>query len=77
MKLKEGQYVRHSQYGWGTVLDCDNHSTTVIFRSSGLRLLAPTSSTSEARRPERSPRPEAGRACKRCGQGPIGDGFAS
>ncbi|HUK89368.1 MAG TPA: hypothetical protein VLZ81_03135 [Blastocatellia bacterium] len=40
MKLKEGQYVRHSQYGWGTVLDCDNHSTTVIFRSVGVKRLA-------------------------------------
>jgi len=40
MKVKEGQYVRHSQYGWGTVLDCDNHSTTVIFRSVGVRRLA-------------------------------------
>jgi len=43
MKLKEGQYVRHSQYGWGTVLDCDNHSTTVIFRSIGVKRLAASS----------------------------------
>jgi hypothetical protein len=43
MKVKEGQYVRHSQYGWGTVLDCDNHQTTVLFRSIGVKRLTASS----------------------------------
>jgi PcrA/UvrD tudor domain len=43
MKVKEGQYVRHSQYGWGTVLDCDKHQTTVLFRSIGVKRLAASS----------------------------------
>jgi len=43
MKVKEGQYVRHSQYGWGTILECDNHKTTVIFRSVGVRKLVTSS----------------------------------
>jgi len=45
MKVKEGQYVRHAQYGWGTVLDCDNHQTTVIFRSIGVKRLTASSAT--------------------------------
>ena len=45
MKVKEGQYVRHSQYGWGTVLESDNHQTTVLFRSIGVKRLAASSAT--------------------------------
>jgi len=43
MKLKEGQYVRHSEYGWGTVLECDSDHTTVIFRSVGVKRLPASS----------------------------------
>jgi hypothetical protein len=39
MKLTHGQYVRHSKYGWGTILDCQPHHTTVYFRSVGVRKL--------------------------------------
>jgi hypothetical protein len=40
MKLKTGQYVRHSRYGWGTVLEGDRKRTTVYFRSVGIKKLA-------------------------------------
>ncbi len=39
MKLKDGQYVRHSKYGWGTILECDRHYTTVYFYRVGVRKL--------------------------------------
>jgi hypothetical protein len=47
MKLKRGQYVRHSKYGWGTIVECDRDQTLVYFRSIGIKKLA-TSSTSFA-----------------------------
>jgi hypothetical protein len=40
MKLKDGQYVRHSKFGWGTILERDEHHTWVYFQSVGLRKLA-------------------------------------
>ena len=39
MELKTGQYVRHSKYGWGTVLDYDRYQTVVIFRGIGIKRL--------------------------------------
>jgi hypothetical protein len=39
MKLKDGQYVRHSKYGWGTILECDRYHTTVYFYRVGVRKL--------------------------------------
>jgi hypothetical protein len=39
MKLKTGQYVRHSKYGWGTIVDYDRHQTLVLFRSIGFKRL--------------------------------------
>jgi hypothetical protein len=47
MKLKQGQYVRHSKYGWGTVLERDAQQTTVYFNSVGVRKFAPSQSTFE------------------------------
>lgn len=47
MKLKEGQYVRHSKYGWGTVLDRDSHYTTVFFHTVGVRKFAAAQATFE------------------------------
>lgn len=44
MKLTQGQYVRHSKYGWGTILESQADHTTVYFRSVGVRKLT----TSEA-----------------------------
>ena len=43
MKLKRGQYVRHSKFGWGTILECDRHITTVYFYRIGVtkRIEAP------------------------------------
>jgi hypothetical protein len=37
MQLKTGQYVRHSKYGWGTVVECDRAQTLVLFRSIGIK----------------------------------------
>ncbi len=37
MKFKEGQYVRHAKYGWGTVLEKNHHQTMVCFQSVGIR----------------------------------------
>jgi len=40
MKLTHGQYVRHSKFGWGTILERDEHHTLVFFYSVGVRKLA-------------------------------------
>jgi hypothetical protein len=37
MKLKHGQYVRHSRYGWGTILEHDGTQTMVYFHSVGVK----------------------------------------
>jgi phosphosulfolactate synthase (CoM biosynthesis protein A) len=37
MKFKAGQYVRHSKYGWGTVIECDRERTVVYFRTIGVK----------------------------------------
>ena len=37
MKLKEGQYVRHSKYGWGTILEHDGSQTMVYFLTVGVK----------------------------------------
>jgi hypothetical protein len=39
MKLKDGQYVRHSKYGWGTILECNRDHTMVYFYRVGVRKL--------------------------------------
>ena len=39
VELKAGQYVRHSKYGWGTVMDYDRHQTLVLFRRVGFKRL--------------------------------------
>ena len=43
MTLKIGQYVRHSKYGWGTVMEWDRIQTLVYFRSIGVKKLATSS----------------------------------
>lgn len=45
MNLKAGQYVRHSKYGWGTVVDHDRHQTLVLFRRIGMKKLEAESAT--------------------------------
>jgi hypothetical protein len=45
MKLKPGQYVRHSQYGWGTIMDHDREQTLVFFRRIGIKRLQADSTT--------------------------------
>ena len=40
MKLKPGQYVRHSQYGWGTILEQNGSQTMVYFHSAGVKKFA-------------------------------------
>jgi len=39
MKLKHGQYVRHSKFGWGSILECQRHLTMVYFSRVGVRKL--------------------------------------
>jgi hypothetical protein len=45
MTLKAGQYVRHSKYGWGTIMDHDRHQTLVFFRRIGIKRLDADSAT--------------------------------
>jgi hypothetical protein len=40
VELKAGQYVRHSKYGWGTVVEYGPAQTLVLFRSIGIKRLA-------------------------------------
>ncbi len=37
MKLRAGQYVRHSKFGWGTILEDDGKRTMVYFRNVGIK----------------------------------------
>jgi hypothetical protein len=37
MKLKTGQYVRHSRFGWGAVLERDPDQTMVYFQTVGIK----------------------------------------
>jgi len=37
MKLKRGQYVRDSKYGWGSILECNRDQTMVYFHTVGVR----------------------------------------
>ncbi len=45
MKLKIGQYVRHSRYGWGTILEDDAKRTIVYFRNIGIKKFATSQGT--------------------------------
>jgi hypothetical protein len=47
MKLKFGQYVRHSKYGWGTIVELGGKRTMVYFRDVGIKKF-PTSRTAFA-----------------------------
>ncbi len=40
MKLKFGQYVCHSKYGWGTIVELDGERTMVYFRDVGIKKFA-------------------------------------
>jgi hypothetical protein len=37
MNLKAGQYIRHSKYGCGTIVERDDDRTTVDFDTFGVR----------------------------------------
>ena len=37
MKLQAGQYVRHTKFGWGTILEGNKDHTTVYFNSVGVK----------------------------------------
>jgi len=37
MNLTAGQYIRHSKYGTGTILERDEERTTVEFDTAGVR----------------------------------------
>jgi hypothetical protein len=43
MRLKRGQYVRHSKHGWGTIVECNDRQTLVYFRTVGIKKLATAS----------------------------------
>jgi phosphosulfolactate synthase (CoM biosynthesis protein A) len=60
MTVKAGQYVRHSKYGWGTIVDHDRDQTLVSFRRIGIKKLQTDSTTfvavgGEAPKKKRSP----------------------
>ena len=37
MTLKSGQYIRHSKYGCGTIVERDKNRTVVDFDTAGVR----------------------------------------
>ncbi|MGH9395823.1 MAG: hypothetical protein ACRD18_03090 [Terriglobia bacterium] len=37
MKLKTGQFVRHTKYGWGTILENTRDQTEVYFQTVGIK----------------------------------------
>ena len=37
MKLQAGQFVRHSMFGWGTILEGNKNQTMVYFNSVGVK----------------------------------------
>jgi len=37
MELKAGQSVRHSRYGWGKILECNDVQTMVCFSTVGIK----------------------------------------
>ena len=37
MNLKAGQYIRHSKYGTGTIVERDDDRTTVDFDTAGMK----------------------------------------
>ena len=43
MRLKRGQYVHHSKYGWGTILERNDNQTMVYFRTVGIKRLLTSS----------------------------------
>ena len=45
MKLRAGQYVRHTKFGWGTILEDDKNQTTVYFNSVGVKRFVATLAT--------------------------------
>lgn len=60
MKLKNGQYVRHSRFGWGAVVECDHDQTMVFFRSVGIKRFATSADNFTAvqdNKLEKRPRP--------------------
>jgi len=65
MTLKIGQYVRHSKYGWGTIMDHDRDQTLVFFRRIGIKKLETDLATfvavgGEAPTKKRRPRAQPG-----------------
>lgn len=67
MKLKPGQYVRHSKYGWGTIMDYNAEQTLVCFRRIGIKRLQADSATfvgvgGQVPKKKPLPRPQSGRA---------------
>ena len=63
MKLKNGQYVRHSRFGWGAVVECERDQTMVFFRSVGIKKFetsADNFAVVQDNKPEKKPRPGKG-----------------
>ena len=45
MKLKTGQYVRHSKFGWGAIVELDREMTMVYFHTVGIKKLSTSQTT--------------------------------
>lgn len=48
MNFKSGQYVRHSKYGNGTIVERDEERTTVDFDTAGIKKFVTSLATFEA-----------------------------
>jgi hypothetical protein len=66
MNLKAGQYIRHSKYGTGTIVERDDDRTTVDFDTFGVRKFVTTLATFEVAQGEapKKKRPAAKRRVK-------------
>ena len=60
MVFKPGQYVRHSQYGLGTIVARDDERTTVDFDIAGLKKFVTSIATFEVAEGEPPKRKRAG-----------------
>jgi hypothetical protein len=48
MTLKVGQYIRHSKYGCGTIVELDDNRATVDFDTAGLKKFVTSLASFEA-----------------------------
>lgn len=60
MVLKPGQYIRHAQYGFGTIVARDDERTTVDFDTAGVKKFVTSIATFEVAEGEPPKRKRAG-----------------